>query len=74
MYFQKSRILPYCKRVEVTKEMHATIHIEIDVNDFVFGEAEVIVLKIFIKHKNKVISKAIRPGLISWGIAKLICK
>ena len=74
VYFQKSRMVPYCKRADVTKEMHATIQIEIDVNDFVLGEAEVIALKRFIKHKNKVMSKAIRPGTISWGIAKLICK
>ena len=38
-YFQKSRIIPYCKSAEVTKEMQATIHIEIDVKDFVSGEA-----------------------------------
>ena len=74
MYFQNSKIIPYCRSTEVTNEMHATNHIEIDVNDFVLGEAEVIVLKIFIKHKNKVISKVIRPGIISWEIAKLICK
>ena len=54
--------------------MQATIHMEIDVKDFASGEAEVIELKIFIKHKNKVTSKAILPGIISWGIAKLICK
>ena len=72
VYFQNSKIIPYCRSTEVTNEMHATNHIEIDVKDFVLGEAEVIVLKIFIKHKNKVISKVIRPGIISWGIAKLI--
>ena len=32
VYFQKSRIEPYCKRVEVTKIMHMTIHVEIEFN------------------------------------------
>ena len=72
VYFQKIKMIPYCNSAEVTKEMQVTIHVEIDVKDFVLGVAEVIVLKIFIKHKNKVISKAIRPGMISCGIAKLI--
>ena len=72
VYFQNSKIIPYCRRAVVTNKMHVTNHIEIDVKDSVLGEAELIVLKIFIKHKNKVISKVIRPGIISWGIAKLI--
>ena len=74
VYFQYSKITPYCRSADVTNEMHMTNHIEIDVKDFVLGEAKVIVLKMFIKHRNKVISKVIRPGIISWGIAKLICK
>ena len=74
VYFQNSKIIPYCRSAEVTNKMHATNHIEIDVKDSVLGEAEVIVLKIFIKHNIRVISRAIRPGTISWEIAKLICK
>ena len=72
VYFQNSKIIPYCSSAEVTNKMHVTNHIEIDVKDSVLGEAELIVLKMFIKHRNNVISKVIRPGIISWGIAKLI--
>ena len=72
MYFQNSKIIPYCRSAVVTNKMHVTNHIEIDVKDSVLGEAELIVLKMFIKHRNNVISKVIRPGIISWGIAKLI--
>ena len=65
VYFQYSKITPYCRSADVTNEMHMTNHIEIDVKDFVLGEAKVIVLKMFIKHKNRVISRAIRPGTFS---------
>ena len=73
LYFQKRRIVPYCKSVEVTNKMHTTIHVEIEVNDFVYGDSDVTVLNIFIKHNNMVISKVILPGIISWEIVKLIC-
>ena len=77
VYFQNSKIIPYCRSAEVTNKMHVIIHIDIDVKVFVLGEEEDIVLKIVNKHKNKVKSKANRPSFIqnvSWGIAKLICK
>ena len=50
--------------------MHITIQSEIEVNDFVFGEYVVILLKMLINTKNSVTSRAILPGF-SCGITKL---
>ena len=74
VYFQKSRIDPYCKSVAVTKIMHMIIHVEIEFNDFALGDVDVTLLKIFIKHKSNVISRAIRPGITSCGITNPIFK
>ena len=44
------------------------------VNDSMLGEFEVMYMKRLIKFKNEINSRAIRPGIASWGITKLIWK
>ena len=73
MYFHNSRH-PYCTRAPMTNRMREIIQVDIEVRESVFGDFEVMLRKILIRHKSNVMSKAIRPGITSWGIQKLIWK
>ena len=64
---------PYSKSAPKTNIIQEIIHAEIEVKDFVLGECEVTLMKMFIRTKNKVMSKVIRPGTTSGGITKLTC-
>ena len=68
-YFQINKTIPYCNKAQNTKKMQVIIHIEIEVNDFVLGDIDVILLKLLIKTRYKVMSKAIRSK--SRGVTKL---
>ena len=68
-YFQINKTIPYCNKAQNTKKMQVTIHIEIEVNDFVLGDIDVMLLKILIKTRYNVMSKAIRSK--SSGVTKL---
>ena len=68
-YFQINKTIPYCNKAQNTKKMQVTIHIEIEVNDFVFGDIDVMLLKLLIKTRYNVMSKAIRSK--SRGVTKL---
>ena len=68
-YFQINKTIPYCNKAQNTKNMQVIIHFEIEVNDFVFGDIDVMLLKILIKTRYKVLSKAIRSK--SCGVTKL---
>ena len=54
--------------------MQVRIQVEMEVRDFVVGDWDVTLVKIFVSIKSKVISKTILPGIISCGITKLIYK
>ena len=68
-YFQINKTIPYCNKAQNTNKMQVIIHFEIEVNDFVFGDIDVMLLKILIKTRYKVLSKAIRSK--SCGVTKL---
>ena len=68
-YFQINKTIPYCNKAQNTKKMQVIIHIEIEVNDFVLGDIDVMLLKILIKTRYNVMSKAIRSK--SSGVTKL---
>ena len=68
----KSKIQPYSNTAACTKMIQAKTQVEIDVKDFVLGELVVMLMNKFTRTKNKVISKPILPGILSWGITKLI--
>ena len=56
-----------------TKVMQTTIHVDIDVIDSALGDELVMPMNKLMSIKNRVISNAILPGTISWGMIKLIC-
>ena len=64
MYFHKSTH-PYCSRAPMTNRMQEIIQVEIAVRESVFGDFDVMLRKILIRHKSNVMSKAIRPGITS---------
>ena len=68
-YFQINKTIPYCNKAQNMKIMQVIIHIEIEVNDFVLGDIDVILLKLLIKTRYNVMSKAIRSK--SRGVTKL---
>ena len=68
-YFQINKTIPYCNKAQNTKKMQVTIHIEIEVNDFVLGDIDVMLLKLLIKTRYNVMSKAILSK--SCGVTKL---
>ena len=68
-YFPINKTIPYCNKAQNTKKIQVIIHIEIEVNDFVFGDIEVMLLKLFIKTRYNVMRKAIRSK--SRGVTKL---
>ena len=68
-YFQINKTIPYCNKAQNTNKMQVIIHIEIEVNDFVLGDIDVMLLKLLIKTRYNVMSKAIRSK--SSGVTKL---
>ena len=68
-YFQINKTIPYCNKAQNTKKIQVIIHIEIEVNDFVSGDIDVMLLKLLIKTRYNVMSKAIRSK--SSGVTKL---
>ena len=68
----QKRTRPYSIKAPYTKHMQVIIQVEIEVNDFEFGDFELTLMNRLIRHKNTTMSKAILPGIISWGIKKLI--
>ena len=68
-YFQINKTIPYCNKAQNTKKMQVIIHIEIEVNDCVLGDIDVMLLKLLIKTRYNVMSKAIRSK--SRGVTKL---
>ena len=56
-----------------TNVMQTTIHVDIDVIDSALGDELVMPMNKLMSIKNRVISNAILPGTISWGMIKLIC-
>ena len=73
-YVSKPRIHPYSIKAPYTNKMQVRIQVEMEVRDFVVGDWDVTLVKIFVSIKSKVISKTILPGIISCGITKLIYK
>ena len=61
----------YSRRARKTKNMQAIIQDDIAVIPSTFGDTFVIVLKIFVRTRKRVTSKAILPGTTSGGITKL---
>ena len=53
--------------------MQTTINVDIDVIDSALGDELVMPMNKLMSIKNRVISNAILPGTISWGMIKLIC-
>ena len=68
-YFQINKTIPYCNKAQNTNKMQVIIHIEIEVNDFVLGDIDVMLLKLLIKTRYNVMSKAILSKSI--GVTKL---
>ena len=68
-YFQINKTIAYCNKALNTKKLHAIIHVEIEVTESVFGDIDVMLLKLLIKTRYIVMSKAIRSKLR--GITKL---
>ena len=64
-------MVPYSKKAKCTKIMQKIIQDPIDEIVSAFGELVVTDMKILTRHKIKVISSAILPGIISGGIMKL---
>ena len=67
--FPINKTIPYSNKAQNTKKIQVIIHIEIKVNNFVFGDIEVMLLKLFIKTRYNVMRKAIRSK--SRGVTKL---
>ena len=61
----------YSRSARKTKNMQAIIQDDIAVIPSTFGDTFVIVLKIFVRTRKRVTSKAILPGTTSGGITKL---
>ena len=73
--YLQHKIIPYSIIALNTKNIQAHIHaVMLLVNDSMLGEFEVMYMKRLIKFKNEINSRAIRPGIASWGITKLIWK
>ena len=64
-------MVPYSKKPKCTKIMQKIIHDPMDEIVSAFGELIVTDMKMLTRHKIKVISSAILPGIISGGIMKL---
>ena len=67
--FRIDKTIPYCNKAQNTNKMQVIIQIEIEENDFVLGDKDVMLLKILIKTRYNVMSKAIRSE--SSGVTKL---
>ena len=64
--------MTYSMRAPKTNRMHANIQASIAVSPSAFGVLVVTVLKMLTKTRKRVTNKAIRPGITSIGIRKLI--
>ena len=67
-------MVPYSKKPKCMKIMQKIIQDPMDEIVSAFGELVVTDMKMLTRHKIKVISSAILPGIISGGIIKLTCK
>ena len=71
LFFFVHRRKAYPTKAPNTKKIHTNIQAAMAVIPSTFGEFVVMILKMFVRTRKRVMSKAILPGMTSGGMRKL---